>query len=191
MNYHNYYPTDVLNGEGVRSVLFVAGCNHGCKGCYNESTWNPNSGNPFTKEVEDQIIADLTDGRIQRDGLTLSGGDPLHERNLSTVLQLVKRVRVECPEKTIWCWTGYTLQELAEDLSPTGLERWEVVRNIDVLVDGKFVQSLHHPSLRWRGSENQKVWKKTSLGFLDITPKDDITDKDRNELHSKIEIKIL
>lgn len=157
MNYHNYYPTDMLNGEGIRAVLFVSGCNHGCKGCYNESTWNPNSGIPFTEEVEDQIIADLKDTRIERAGLSLSGGDPLHVRNLEAILRLVRRVRRECPTKTIWCWTGYTIGELTSDDSYEGQLRQLIVSKVDVLIDGKFVQELHDPTLKFRGSSNQNI----------------------------------
>lgn len=150
MNYHQYYPVDVVNGEGTRCTLFVAGCIHQCRGCYNKSTWSLTSGKPFTQEMEDQIIADLQDTRIKRQGLSLSGGDPLHPQNLSAILQLVKRVKKECPEKDIWIWTGYLLA----DLTP---EQQEVVNYINVLIDGKFVQELYDPALLWRGSSNQVI----------------------------------
>lgn len=150
MNYQKYYPTDILNGEGVRAVLFVSGCDHGCPGCYNKTSWNPNGGFPFTKEVEDQIIRDLNDTRIKRDGLTLTGGDPLQLRNLIEVHRLIRRVREECPGKSIWMWTGYTIDECH------GLRR-VIAESVDVLVDGKFVQELYDPSLKWRGSSNQNI----------------------------------
>ncbi|MFN7068550.1 anaerobic ribonucleoside-triphosphate reductase-activating protein [Proteus mirabilis] len=152
MNYHQYYPVDVVNGPGTRCTLFVAGCVHQCRGCYNKSTWSLTSGKPFTQEVEDQIIADLQDTRIKRQGLSLSGGDPLHPQNLSTILKLVKRVKTQCPEKDIWVWTGYLLA----DLTP---EQQEVVSYINVLIDGKFVQELYDPALLWRGSSNQVIHK--------------------------------
>ncbi|GLX65276.1 anaerobic ribonucleoside-triphosphate reductase-activating protein [Proteus sp. DFP240708] len=152
MNYHQYYPVDVVNGPGTRCTLFVAGCIHQCRGCYNKSTWSLTSGKPFTQEVEDQIIADLQDSRIKRQGLSLSGGDPLHPQNLSAILKLVKRVKTECPEKDIWVWTGYLLA----DLTP---EQQEVVNFINVLIDGKFVQELYDPALLWRGSSNQVIHK--------------------------------
>lgn len=152
MNYHQYYPVDVVNGPGTRCTLFVAGCIHQCRGCYNKSTWSLTSGKPFTQEMEDQIIADLQDSRIKRQGLSLSGGDPLHPQNLSTILHLVKRVKTECPEKDIWIWTGYLLA----DLTP---EQQEVVSYINVLIDGKFVQELYDPGLLWRGSSNQVIHK--------------------------------
>ncbi|HGE8281303.1 TPA: anaerobic ribonucleoside-triphosphate reductase-activating protein [Serratia marcescens] len=150
MNYHQYYPIDVVNGPGTRCTLFVAGCVHQCPGCYNKSTWRLNSGQPFTPALEDRIIADLNDTRVPRQGLSLSGGDPLHPSNVPSILQLVKRVRAECPGKDIWLWTGYRLAEL-------DAQQMQVVDRINVLIDGKFVQDLKDPALIWRGSSNQVV----------------------------------
>ncbi|EPL6454056.1 MULTISPECIES: anaerobic ribonucleoside-triphosphate reductase-activating protein [Providencia] len=150
MNYHQYYPVDVVNGPGTRCTLFVAGCVHQCRGCYNQSTWRVDSGAPFTQEMEDQIIQDLQDTRIRRQGLSLSGGDPLHPANLPAVLKLVKRVKAVCPDKDIWVWTGYKLAELT-------LEQQKVVSLVNTLVDGKFEQDLHDPRLIWRGSANQVI----------------------------------
>lgn len=176
MNYHQYYPTDVLNGEGVRCVLFVSGCIHACPGCYNESTWDPLSGEPYTKELEDRIIADLKDERINRQGLTLTGGDPLHRRNLETIRCLIERVREECPNKDIWMWTGFTLEEVMDGGTGRNLGeeilRRKTFKAVDVVVDGKFVQALHHPGLKWRGSENQNVYRIVDGEFIDITPND-------------------
>ncbi|MFQ1011802.1 anaerobic ribonucleoside-triphosphate reductase-activating protein [Gilliamella apicola] len=152
MNYHRYYPVDVVNGEGTRCVLFVAGCEHQCPGCYNKSTWGVNSGSPFTQSLEDQIIKDLQDTEIKRQGLSLSGGDPLHPKNVPAILKLVKRVKSECDNKDIWLWTGYKLEELSAD-------QQEVVSYIDVLIDGKFVQELADPRLLWRGSSNQIIYR--------------------------------
>ncbi|MGE4261702.1 anaerobic ribonucleoside-triphosphate reductase-activating protein [Shewanella sp.] len=150
MNYHRYYQVDVVNGPGTRCTLFVAGCEHQCRGCYNQSTWDPRSGHPFDQPMEDQIIHDLNDNRIHRRGLSLSGGDPLFPSNVPAVLQLVKRVRQECEGKDIWLWTGYKLNEL------TAAQR-AILPYIDVLIDGKFEQSLADPSLLYRGSSNQIV----------------------------------
>lgn len=150
MNYHQYYPVDVVNGPGTRCTLFVAGCVHQCRGCYNQSTWRVDSGVPFTQEMEDQIIQDLQDTRIRRQGLSLSGGDPLHPANLAAVLKLVKRVKAVCPDKDIWVWTGYKLAELT-------LEQQKIVSQVNTLIDGKFEQDLHDPSLIWRGSSNQVI----------------------------------
>ena len=142
MNYHQYYPVDIVNGPGTRCTLFVSGCVHECPGCYNKSTWRVNSGQPFTKAMEDQII--------KRQGISLSGGDPLHPQNVPDILKLVKRIRAECPDKDIWVWTGYKLDDL-------NAAQMQVVDLINVLVDGKFVQDLKDPSLIWRGSSNQVV----------------------------------
>ncbi|MEH2920667.1 anaerobic ribonucleoside-triphosphate reductase-activating protein [Samsonia erythrinae] len=150
MNYHQYYPVDVVNGPGTRCTLFVAGCVHECAGCYNKSTWRLNSGQPFTQALEAQIIADLQDTLIPRQGISLSGGDPLHPQNVPDILRLVKRIRAECPDKDIWVWTGYVLA----DITP---EQQQVVDLINVLVDGKFVQDLKDPALIWRGSSNQVI----------------------------------
>lgn len=150
MNIHQYYPVDIVNGPGTRCTLFVAGCEHQCPGCYNKSTWRVNSGVPFSIEMEERLISDLNDTRIARQGLSLSGGDPLHPANVPDVLRLVKRVRRQCAGKDIWLWTGYRLDELtsAQQL---------VVAHIDVLIDGKFVQALYDPMLLWRGSSNQVI----------------------------------
>ncbi|ATY89236.1 anaerobic ribonucleoside-triphosphate reductase-activating protein [Pectobacterium atrosepticum] len=150
MNYHQYYPVDVVNGPGTRCTLFVAGCVHECVGCYNKSTWRLNSGQPFTQEQEDRIIADLQDTLIPRQGISLSGGDPLHPQNVPDILRLVERIRAECPGKDIWVWTGYVLADITR-------EQQQVVDLINVLVDGKFVQDLKDPALIWRGSSNQVV----------------------------------
>ncbi|MCG9681099.1 anaerobic ribonucleoside-triphosphate reductase-activating protein [Vibrio sp. Isolate23] len=150
MNYHQYYPVDVVNGPGTRCTLFVSGCVHQCRGCYNQSTQRLDSGVLFTQEAEDQILLDLKDTRIKRRGLSLSGGDPLHPANVADILKLVKRVRKECPDKDIWMWTGYTLAELTSEQS-------EVVELLDVLIDGKFEQEKKDLKLEWRGSSNQII----------------------------------
>lgn len=150
MNYHQYYPIDVVNGPGTRVTLFVSGCEHQCRGCYNKTTWRVDSGHLFTQELEDQIIADLNDTRIKRKGLSLSGGDPLHPANVVKVLKLVQRVRNECPGKDIWLWSGYTLAELTP-------EQKAVVDLIDVMVDGKYEQDKRDLNLEWRGSSNQMI----------------------------------
>lgn len=152
MNYLQYYPVDIVNGEGTRCTLFVSGCEHACKGCYNQKSWSFNAGVPFDKAMEDQIIRDLQDQRIKRQGLSLSGGDPLHPRNVPTLLALVKRIKRECPDKDIWLWTGYKLAELND------LQR-QMLPYIDVLIDGKFIKEQADPSLIWRGSANQVIYR--------------------------------
>ncbi|QKJ85510.1 anaerobic ribonucleoside-triphosphate reductase-activating protein [Paramixta manurensis] len=150
MNIHQYYEVDIVNGPGTRCTLFVAGCEHQCPGCYNKSTWRLNSGVPFTIQMEERLLRDLRDTRIPRQGLSLSGGDPLHPANVPDVLRLVKRVRRECPDKDIWLWTGYSLDQLSA-------AQRQVVDEINVLVDGKFIQALKDPMLPWRGSSNQVI----------------------------------
>ncbi|CAH0217502.1 anaerobic ribonucleoside-triphosphate reductase-activating protein [Erwinia aphidicola] len=150
MNIHQYYPVDIVNGPGTRCTLFVSGCVHQCPGCYNQSTWRLNSGVPFTLQMEEQLIADLNDTRIPRQGLSLSGGDPLHPANLADVGRLLLRVRRECAGKDIWLWTGYRLDELSA-------QQQRVVALVNVLIDGKFIQALKDPALLWRGSSNQVV----------------------------------
>ncbi|WP_415721439.1 anaerobic ribonucleoside-triphosphate reductase-activating protein [Photobacterium ganghwense] len=150
MHYQKYYPVDVVNGPGTRCTLFVSGCVHQCKGCYNQSTWRTDSGHLFTQAMEDQVIKDLNDSRIKRRGLSLSGGDPLHPVNVAAIQRLVERVRRECPDKDIWLWTGYTLAELND-------AQQAVISHVDVVIDGKFEQEHYDPSLLWRGSANQVI----------------------------------
>tara|TARA_R110001583_G_scaffold38372_1_gene124038 strand:- start:12451 stop:12918 length:468 start_codon:yes stop_codon:yes gene_type:complete len=151
MNYSKYYPIDVLNGEGTRCTLFVSGCIHQCKGCYNQSTWSPDAGQLFTDKLVEQIIEDLNDQRIKKQGLTVSGGDPLHPANIELVLKLIQRVKAECEGKDIWIWTGYVLAELND-------KQKQIVELVDVLIDGKFEQKLADPTLAWRGSANQVIY---------------------------------
>ncbi|WP_051333781.1 anaerobic ribonucleoside-triphosphate reductase-activating protein [Aliagarivorans marinus] len=150
MNYHKYHSVDVVNGPGTRCTLFVSGCEHQCRGCYNKSTWRCDSGFEFDDQLEQQIIDDLNDQRIRKRGLTLSGGDPLHPANVAAVLRLAKRVKQECTGKDIWLWTGYTLAELSD-------EQRAVLEYVDVMIDGKFEQELADAKLKWRGSSNQNV----------------------------------
>ncbi|MPW31045.1 anaerobic ribonucleoside-triphosphate reductase-activating protein [Agarivorans sp. B2Z047] len=150
MNYLSYHSVDVVNGQGTRCTLFVAGCEHQCRGCYNQKSWRCDSGHPYTDDLEQQIINDLNDSRIRRKGLSLSGGDPLHPNNLDAVQRLVERVRKECASKDIWMWTGYKLQEL----NP---QQQAIVKQVDTLIDGKFEQELADPKLQWRGSSNQII----------------------------------
>lgn len=156
MNYQQYHPIDVVNGPGTRCTLFVSGCVHQCRGCYNQSTQRLDSGHLFTQDLQDHIISDLNDTRIKRRGLSLSGGDPLHPANVSEVLALVKRVKEECPGKDIWLWSGYMLDELT-------VEQRELVNLVDTLIDGKFIQEEADPSLDWRGSANQIIHRFTDL----------------------------
>lgn len=154
MNYMAYHPVDVVNGNGVRCTLFVSGCSHGCGGCYNSDSWNPKHGQEFTQECEDRIIADLQDASKVRQGLSLSGGDPMYYRNRPAILKLVQRVKSECPDKDIWLWTGYVKEQCLADP-----EMKAILEHVDVLIDGKFEKDKYDPELQWRGSSNQQIIK--------------------------------
>lgn len=149
MNYGAYLPYDVNNGIGMRCTLFVSGCIHRCKGCYNKQTWNCNFGNPYTKEVEDMIIRDLQDEKIVRHGLSISGGDPLLLTNVLDIFNLCRRVKSETT-KNIWLWTGYCYENLNSD-------QMTILKYVDYIVDGKFDETRKVPSLPFRGSNNQRL----------------------------------
>lgn len=146
MNYHNITKDDMLNGDGLRVVLWVAGCNHACEGCHNPITWDVNGGLPFDDAAKEEIFAELRKNYVS--GLTLSGGDPLHPQNRAEITALVEQVRAQFPDKTIWLYTGYRWEQIAD---------LPVVPMLDVVVDGRFVQALHDNKLHWKGSSNQRV----------------------------------
>lgn len=156
MYYAAIKKTDVANGPGVRVSLFVSGCTHHCKGCFNQEAWDFHYGRPYTQEIEDEVLAALRPSYIA--GLTLLGGEPFEPQNQAALLPLLRRVRRELPEKTIWAFTGYTLET---DLLTGRLGDWTITREIlsllDVLVDGEFVQAKKDLSLRFRGSSNQRL----------------------------------
>ena len=157
MNYGSLRGTDIANGEGVRVTLFVSGCTHHCKNCFNPETWNFCYGKPFTKEVEDEVIKLLEPDYIQ--GLTLLGGEPMEPQNQEALLPLVKRVReVYGNKKNIWCYTGYVLDRdlLGESRAKCEHTR-ELLENLDVLVDGPFIEDLKNLTLKFRGSSNQRI----------------------------------
>ena len=164
MNYAMIKPRDIADGPGIRVSLFVSGCRHHCKGCFNPETWPFTYGEEYTPAVQEQILELMGKGYIR--GLTLLGGEPFEPENQPTVLGLVKAVREKYPEKSIWCYSGYTLETdmLAGRLGPKETTM-ELLRNLDVLVDGEFHENEKNPSLRFRGSENQRVIdvKKTLL----------------------------
>lgn len=150
MNYLTYNPLDLVNGEGTRVSLFVAGCEHQCYKCFSAKSHSFTSGFEYTKELEDRIIEDLKDSLIPKRGLSILGGEPLHPRNLDAVGALIARVRNESPSSDIWLWSGYEFNEMSE-------EQRSVVACIDVLIDGKFEYELRDLSLKWRGSSNQNI----------------------------------
>ena len=156
MNYGEIKNYDIANGEGVRVSLFVSGCTHHCKNCFNPETWSFEYGKPFTKETEDYIIECLSPDYI--DGLSLLGGEPFEPQNQEILLPFLRRVKNELPHKTIWCYTGYLFdRELLSESRARCEFTDEMLSLIDVLVDGEFVQALHDISLAFRGSSNQRI----------------------------------
>jgi len=156
MNYANIKNNDIANGEGIRVSLFVSGCTHRCKNCFNKIAWDFNYGNPFDEEVEKKIIKMLEPNHIK--GLTLLGGEPMEPANQSALLPFVKKVKEIYPNKTIWCYTGYLFDKelLSESRAHLPITK-ELLSYFDVLVDGKFVEELKDITLRFKGSSNQRV----------------------------------
>ncbi len=146
MRYHNITTDDMLNGDGLRTVLWVAGCNHRCEGCHNPITWDIEGGIPFDEAAENELFEKLAPDYIS--GVTFSGGDPLHPDNRSEIARLCKKIRETLPQKNIWLYTGYLFSEIAE---------LEMIPLIDVIVDGRFEKALADPKLHWKGSSNQRV----------------------------------
>lgn len=161
MNYHNVTHDDMNNGDGLRVVLWLSGCSHHCYQCQNPQTWNPNSGIPFDNEAKQEIFNELSKDYIS--GITLTGGDPIYKDNLTDVLSLLNQVRLSYPIKTIWLYTGYTLEQILQPLLintiPTEEEekRIDIVKMVDVLVDGPYIDAQRDITLKWRGSANQRV----------------------------------
>lgn len=163
MNYHNITYPDQNNGDGLRIVLWVAGCEHHCANCQNQQTWNPQSGIPFDENAMNEIRNELKKDYIS--GITFSGGDPLHPKNVQNVLKIVYEIRVSYPTKNIWLYTGYTWEQIMHpiisDINSKQLKilqmRKELVSKCNVLIDGRYVDELRDVSLHWRGSSNQRV----------------------------------
>lgn len=158
MNYAKIKKCDVANGPGVRVSLFVSGCNHHCKNCFNREAWDFNYGNDFTDKEENQIIEDLKPDYIT--GLSLLGGEPFERQNQEGLAPLVKKVKQEYPDKKIWCYTGFTFdkQILGEMVGQENRETTkQMLENIDYIVDGRFVEELKNPSLKFKGSSNQRI----------------------------------
>ena len=156
MNYADIKIADVANGQGVRVSLFVSGCNHHCKGCFNAQAWDFNYGKEFSEEETERIINELKHPYVS--GLSLLGGEPLEYQNQQGLLPLLKRIKEELPEKNIWCYTGYKFDE---DIVSNMFENWsetkELMSYIDVLVDGKFEEDKKDLRLKVRGSSNQRI----------------------------------
>lgn len=158
MNYAKIRKCDVANGPGVRVSLFVSGCNHHCKNCFNRDAWDFNYGNKFTEEQEEQIMEDLKPEYIT--GLSVLGGEPFEQTNQEGLAPLVKKVKQTYPDKKIWCYTGFTFDKqilgkmIEEEHRDTTKQMLE---NIDYIVDGRFVEELKDPKLQFRGSSNQRI----------------------------------
>lgn len=146
MNYHNITKDDMLNGTGLRVVLWVSGCAHACPDCQNPQTWEQMSGIPFDKEAMDEIRAELQKDYI--DGITLSGGDPLFPGNRRAVTRLLQTIRAEFPDKTIWLYTGYSYEQVCT---------LPAVELADVIVDGEYLEAKRDVNAPWVGSANQRV----------------------------------
>ena len=166
MNYLKIEHEDVCNGTGLRVVLWLSGCSHHCYNCQNLQTWDPNSGIPFDESAKQEIFNELSKDYIS--GITFSGGDPLHENNLDEVLKLIKEIRISFPEKTIWLYSGYNFDLLNSKYNEykytsfaanadEWLTRWEIISNVDVLVDGEYIDEQKDLTLKFRGSKNQRV----------------------------------
>ena len=153
MNYATIKNCDIANGPGVRVSLFVSGCTHRCPGCFNEVAWDFDYGEPFTEAVMDRVLDMLRPSYVR--GLTLLGGEPFEPQNQGAVVELLRRIKKEMPEKSIWAFSGYLFDKdiLSGRLGDTS----EYLSYLDVLVDGPFVESKKNLSLRFRGSENQRL----------------------------------
>ena len=156
MYYGEIKNCDIADGPGVRVTLFVSGCTNHCEGCFQPQTWDFHYGKPFTEETQAELLQMLAPGYIT--GLTLLGGEPMEPENQRALLPFVRRVRETVPGKTVWCYSGFTLEELLRDGSHPRCEVTdELLALIDVLVDGKFVLAQKDISLRFRGSRNQRL----------------------------------
>lgn len=168
MNYATIKPTDVANGPGVRVSLFVSGCNHRCRECFNSEAWDFHYGQEYGPEITEKILGYLDHTYIA--GLSLLGGEPMDPANQNGILSLVEKVKEQFPEKTIWCYTGYDFEkDILGDMAERLPETKRILACLDVLVDGKFEVEKKNLRLRFRGSTNQRIIKvKESLSLREI-----------------------
>jgi len=157
MNYGQIIKNDVANGIGCRTSLFVSGCTHHCKGCFNEMTWDFNYGYAFDKNVEDEIIESMKPAYIN--GLTILGGEPMEVSNQKVLRPFIERLKKELPSKSIWIYSGYVFEELMDKNNKRchSEDTESILRNIDILVDGEFVLEKKDIMLHFRGSSNQRI----------------------------------
>ena len=156
MNYAEIKNLDIANGPGLRVSLFVSGCTHHCKGCFNPESWNFNYGQPFTETTQEHLLELLENEHIR--GLSLLGGEPFEPANQAALLPFLRKVRARFPKKDIWCYSGYDFEK---DMLTGNLGPWEITEEmlsyIDVLVDGEFMIEKKNVALKWKGSSNQRV----------------------------------
>lgn len=145
---------DVSNGEGVGVALFVQGCNFHCYNCFNKDTWDFNGGNEWTPEVEDKFIELASRPYIKR--ISILGGEPLTDENLDGILNLVNKIRLQMPEKTIWIYTGFRWEEIYNCMSFNIMKRRQIISQCNVLIDGRYIDSKRNISAKWKGSDNQR-----------------------------------
>lgn len=157
MNFGQIYYADVANGPGCRTSFFVSGCRHHCKGCFNPETWNFDYGHVYTDEVENELVESIKESYI--DGISILGGEPMEPENQPYIKKLVERVRKEVPESKTWVYSGYTWEELTDENNTSchTADTMDILRNIDVLVDGEFHEDEKDISLLFRGSANQRL----------------------------------
>ncbi|MCR4842746.1 MAG: anaerobic ribonucleoside-triphosphate reductase activating protein [Eubacterium sp.] len=185
MKYGKIFYCDIANGSGVRTALFVSGCRHHCKGCFNPETWDFNYGEEYTQKTEDEIIDSLKTDYVV--GLSLLGGEPMEPENQPYVRRLCQRAKREFPDKTIWMYSGYTLEEMLDEsnIRCHTSDTADILACLDVLVDGEFVLEKKNISLRFRGSENQRIIDvPKSLSSGDIVLTDYMTPV-RGETHAR------
>lgn len=157
MYYGNIKPVSIENGYGVRVSLFVSGCRNCCKGCFSSQTWDFCYGKEFTQDTMNEILRDLEPSYVQ--GITILGGEPMEPENQECVLNIIQNIRTKLPDKDIWMYSGFTLDEMLGDNHSRCKTEFlkDILNNLDVLVDGKFVEGLKNVSLKFRGSSNQRV----------------------------------
>lgn len=154
-NYSKIKTFDIANGSGIRTSIFFSGCEHHCKNCFNSELWDFNIGKSFTKEVYESKIRPTINKHIA--GISILGGEPMHPNNLIATDHLIKWFKEDFPDKTIWLWSGYTINELLNKSNPNYEMNFDIIKYIDVLVDGRYVDELRDLTLKWRGSSNQRV----------------------------------
>lgn len=161
MRYASIRSMDISNGEGVGVSLFVQGCHFHCKNCFNQDTWDFSGGKGWNREIEDEFMKLVNRPYIKR--VSLLGGEPLADENVLDIMRLINRIKTECPDKKIWCYTGYTWEQIFPIVNPylnltqAEMTRQNAVKNCDILVDGRFVEEEKDLSLEFRGSKNQKI----------------------------------